>query len=240
MLRDLSYMLTYSNKLDDYSTLCRMLLASSTIVLLLIIRWSSMRIITEAVMLTLIFLFELYLASLARGLRGVLAGLKLIFLFAIIGTLVFCISYLVGWLAPHPTTLLPGVLRLVVLFLSFSLLFQLVSLQEWRSIISKLGLKNQAIVLSMVFSQIPAIIHYLSEAVTTIKLKYRGRKLHKVATPLTLLSFLTSRSLTESYLIYGLPTCSELTLYKRRDLHLYLMFVMLIALEVIIFNVLPF
>lgn len=239
MLRNLSYMLTYSNRLDDYSTLCRVLLTSSTIILLLTIRWSSTNVIVEVMRLTLVFLFELYLASLVRGLRGVLAGLKLIFLFAVIGTLVFCVSYLVGWLAPDPTTLMPGVLRLVALFLGFSLLFQLVSLQEWRSIISKLGLKNQAIVLSMVLSQVPTIIHYLSEAITTIKFKYKGRKPHKVAIPLTLLSFLTSRSLTESYLLYGLPICSELTLYKRKDSHLYLLFAVLIVLEVIVVNILP-
>ncbi|MEM2534432.1 MAG: hypothetical protein QXD12_01355, partial [Candidatus Nezhaarchaeales archaeon] len=222
-----------------YSTLCRALLASSTIVLLLIIRWSSESIAIELTRLILVLSFEFYLASLARGLRGVLAGLKLISLFAIIGALVFCVSYLVGWLAPGPIMLVPGMLRLVSLFLGFSLLFQLVSFQEWRSILSKLGLKNQSVILSMVLSQVPTIIHYLSEAITTVKLKYKGKRLHKVATPLTLLSFLTSRALTESYIVYGLPTYSELTTYKRRDLSLYLLFVILVLLEIMISNLLP-
>lgn len=99
---------------------------------------------------------------------------------------------------------------------------------------SKLGLKSQAIVLSMVLSQIPVVIRYLSEAITTIRLKYRGKKLHKVATPLALLSLLTSRALTESYLIYGLPASSELTVFKRKDLRLYLLFVTLVILEIMV------
>ncbi|MEM0217607.1 MAG: hypothetical protein QXM73_02500 [Candidatus Nezhaarchaeales archaeon] len=239
MLRDLPYMLACSGKLDDYSTLCRALLALSTIALLLIIRWSSGGIVIEVTRLVLVFSFELYLASLAIGLRGVLAGLKLISLFAIIGALIFCVSYLVGWLAPDPIMLVPGMLRLVSLFLGFSLLFQLVSLQEWRSILSRLGLKSQSIILSMVLSQVPTIIHYLSEAITTVKLKYKGKRLHKVATPLALLSFLTSRALTESYLIYGLPTYSKLTRYKRRDLSLYSLFIVLILLEIMIGGLLP-
>lgn len=239
MLRELSYMFTYSKKIEDHSTLARALAAFTTIALLLTARFLSRSITEEVARLTLIFSFELYLASRARGARGVLAGLKLILMFTIIGALVFYASYLLGWLAPNPTEIVPGALRLVAFFLGFSLMFQLVSLREWRGLMSKLGLKGQALALSMTMSQIPTTLYYLSEAATTIKLKYKGKRLHKMTVPLTLLSFLTSRSLAESYFIYGLPVMdSKLTIYKNKDVYLYLLLVVLVIVVTLI-DVLP-
>ncbi|MEM4576131.1 MAG: hypothetical protein QW701_01570 [Candidatus Nezhaarchaeales archaeon] len=228
MIRDLSYMLLYSNKMEDYSTLSRALLAFSTVILLLITRWLSQDVIYEGARLSLIILFELYLASKVRGMRGILAGLKLVLLFTVIGVVVLLISHLAGWLAPDLQTLLPGALRLVAFFLGFSLIFQLISLREWRSIMNALGMKRQAVALSMVLFQIPTIIHYLSEAATALKLKYKGKKPYKIVVPLTLLSFLTSRSLLETYVLYGVPADAKFTLYKSKDVHLYLPFILLI------------
>jgi len=239
VLRELSYMLTYSKKLEDYSTLARTLAASTIIALLLITRFLSRNILTEIVRLTLIFSFELCLASHMRGIRGVLAGLKLIVVFAITGTLVFYMSYLFGWLAPNPVQIVPGALRLVVLFLGFSLPFQLISLRELRSLMSKLSLDRQALALSMMLLQIPTTLYCLSEAATTIKLKYKGKKPYKIAVPLTLLSFLTSRGLAESYSIYGPPTMdAKLTMYKRKDVYLYSLLATLVF-GVALVNVLP-
>jgi len=239
VLRELSYMFTYSRKLEDYSTLARTLAAFTIIALLLITRFLSRDILTEIMRLTLIFSFELCLASHIRGMRGVLAGLKLILVFAIIGTLVFYVSCLFGWLAPNPAQIVPGALRLVVLFLGFSLSFQLISLREWRSLMSKLGLEEQALALSMMLSQMPTTLYDLSEAATTIRLKYKGKKPYKIAVPLTLLSFLISRSLTESYSIYGPPTMdAKLTMYKRKDIYLYSLLATLVF-GVALVNVLP-
>lgn len=234
MIRDLSYMLLYSNKMEVYSTLSRALSAFSTIALLLVTRWFTQDLVREIAILSIILLFELYLASKVRGLRGVLAGLKLILLFTVIGVAVLFISYLAGWLAPNPQTLLPGALRLVAFFLGFSLIFQLISLREWRSIMNKLGLKKQAMALSMVLFQVPTIIHYLSEAATALKLKYKGKKPYKIVVPLTLLSFLTSRSLLEAYILYGAPADTSFTLYKNKDFDLYLSFVLLVIGVVVI------
>ena len=240
MLRELSYMFTYSKKLEDYSTLARILVSSAIIALLLATRFLSRSTTVEIARLTLILSFELYLASRAREARGVLAGLKLILTFTIIGALVFYASYLLGWLAPNPVEIVPGSMRLVAFFLGFSLLFQLISLREWRGLMGKLGLNKQALALSMVMSQIPTTLYYLSEATTTIKLKYKGKRLYKVVVPLALLSFLTSRSLTESYLIYGAPTMAAgLSTHKKKDVHLYSLLIVL-AIGVALIDVLPF
>jgi len=240
VLKELSYMFTYSKRLEDYSTLARILAASAIITLLLVTRLLSRSTTVEVARLTLVFFFELYLASRVREARGILAGLKLILTFTIIGALVFYLSYLLGGLAPSPVEIVPGSLRLVTFFLGFSLLFQLISLQEWRSLMSKLGLKKQALALSMVMSQIPTTFYYLSEAATTIKLKYKGKRPYKIVVPLALLSFLTSRSLAESYLIYGVPiTTTRLSVHKKKDVYLYLLLVAL-AIGVALIGILPF
>jgi hypothetical protein len=239
VLKELTYMFTYSRTLEDYSVLARVLVASTTIALLMFARFLSRNIAVEVVKLALILSFELYLTSRVRETRGVLAGLKLILAFTIIGALVFYLSYLLGWLAPNPIEIVPGALRLVAFFLGFSLLFQLMSLREWRSILSKLGFKGQALAFSMAISQIPTTLYYLSEATTTIKLKYKGRRPYKIAVPLALLSLLTSRSLAESYTIYGPPAMDvKLTMYKKKDIYLYLSLAALVA-TVALIDVLP-
>jgi hypothetical protein len=105
---------------------------------------------------------------------------------------------------------------------------------------SKLGLKEQALTFSMMLSQIPTMLYYLSEAATTIKLKYKGKKPYKIVVPLTLLSFLTSRSLAESYSIYGSPTVTtKLTIYKKKDVYLYSLLAVLV-IGVTLIDSLPF
>ncbi len=239
VLRELSYMFTYSKRLEDYSTLARFLAASTTIALLLATRFLSRSITIEVVRLILIFSFELYLASRVREARGVLAGLKLILAFTVIGSLVFFLSHLLGWLAPNPIEVIPGALRLVAFFLGLSLLFQLISLREWRSLMNMLGLKKQALALSMVMSQMPTTLYNLSEATTTIKLKYKGKRPYKIVVPLALMSFLTSRGLAESYLIYGAPTVTaRLTTHKKMDAYLYLLLAILV-IGIALIDVMP-
>lgn len=230
MLRELSYMFTYSRRLEDYSTLARVLVASTIIALLMFARFLSRDVSVEVTKLAPILSFELYLTSRVRERQGILTGLKLILVFTIIGALVFYLSHLLGWLAPNPVEIVPGALRLVAFFLGFSLLFQLISLREWRSILSGLGFKGQALAFSMAISQIPTTLYYLSEAATAIKLKYRGKRPYKIAVPLALLSLLTSRSLAESYTIYGPPAMDvRLTTHKTKDIYLYSSLAVLVA-----------
>jgi hypothetical protein len=81
-------------------------------------------------------------------------------------------------------------------------------------------------------------VYYLSESAVTVKLKYKGRKLHKIAIPLILLTTYTSRSALESYLIYGEPPTEKLTLWKRRDAVIYVSTLLLVVLVLIVLSTL--
>jgi glucan phosphoethanolaminetransferase (alkaline phosphatase superfamily) len=141
-------------------------------------------------------------------------------------------------LAPDPTTIPVAALRLVVLFTALTLLLQVVSLREWASVLRRLGFKSAADLYALVLLQLPVVAYYLSESAVTLKLKYRGRRLHKIAIPLILLTTYTSRSALESYLIYGEPPAEKLTLWRRRDAVLYAYTLLLIVLVLLVLSTL--
>ncbi|MEL9999777.1 MAG: hypothetical protein QXH02_01580 [Desulfurococcaceae archaeon] len=228
-IRDFSYVFTYAKKLENSSTLSRILVALTAVTLAFLARLLSKSILVEAIRLSLVLALELIVVSYFRGFRPLIAALKLVMLFIAVGTAIFCASYFVGWAAPEPASILLGAVALLAFFLAFSLLFQLLSLKEWRRVFALLGSKKYALLFSLVISQIPVTIYYASEAFTTIKLKYGGRKLHRVVVPLVLLSLYNARSLLESHLLYGVFYEADLTLLKRKDLLLYSIAVPVIA-----------
>ena len=221
MLREFSYLFTYSRRFENYSTLARFIFPSSIIILLFTSMHISRNLIVEVYMYTSIFLVELIMASHIRGVRSIINGLKLIISFIIVGSIVFYISSLLGWLSPDPFRIIPGALRLVAFFTALVLFFQVITIREWRRIFNALGLKKQSMLFSMIMLQIPTTMYYLSEAATTIRLKYKGKKIHKIVVPLILLSLYTSRSMIESYVLYGVSLESKLTLFKKKDIFIY-------------------
>lgn len=235
-IRDFSYMFTCARKLEDFSTLSRILTALTAIVSVFLSRSLSENTVVEATRLMLVLVLELTIASHFRGIRTLLASLKLAIFFIAIGALVYYLSYAVGWAFPEPASIFLGAITLVELLLAFSLLFQLLSLREWRRILSLFGFRKHAVLFSLVVSQIPVTIYYTSEAFTTIRLKYGGKRLYRMIVPLVLLSLHNARSILESHLLYGVSYESKLTVFKRRDLTLY----SIIALFAAIFLALEF
>lgn len=222
MLRELSYLFVQSKRMEQFSMLSRLSTAIFIIVYLTYTRFGS-RLETEVVRTTLILVVVFAVLSMMRGLRTVLSGIKLIALFTLVGALVFYVSNLVGWLSPDPSIIPLGALRLLAFFLSFSLFFQVISLEEWRYLFNKVGLKSQAWMLPVVIAHIPIAINYLSESSVTIKLKYKSKRPYKLVVPLILLSLYTARGLYEAHLIYGgvSKTASKPVFFKKHDLVLY-------------------
>ncbi|MEM3805831.1 MAG: hypothetical protein QXM43_06155 [Desulfurococcaceae archaeon] len=184
----------------------------------------------EVIRTALVLFVVLAIMSLVRGLRIVLEGIRLFLLFTLAGALVFYLSYILGWLAPDPVNIPVGALRLVAFFLSFSLFFQVLSLEEWRYVFSKIGLKTQSHLLSVTAAHIPVLLNYLSESAVAIKLKFKGKKLYKLVVPLILLSLYTARGLYEAHLIYGatLRPRVKFTIFKKKDVLLYCIVLLLI------------
>jgi hypothetical protein len=191
-------------------------------------RLYSSTLLEEIVGLILILIYEMLIASWIRGFKGVISGLKLYLIFTAISSVVFLVSSLFGMLAPDPTTIPVAALRLVVFFIVLTLLFQLISLDEWRTIFEKLGLKTPSELYPLILLQLPLTLYYLSESATAVKLKYKGRRLHRVVVPLILLTAHTSRSILESYVIYGFSSRVKIKLISKYDIIIYITLTILI------------
>jgi hypothetical protein len=238
VLRDFAYLLAYSEKAREYGLVARLVVPLVALGLVFYVRTASRSLLGEVSGLLAVFTHELVFMSRIRGLKSSLSGLRLYVLFTALSSLVFAASSLLGMLAPDPTTIPVAALRLVVLFTALTLLLQVVSFREWTSILRKLGLKFVADLYTLVLLQLPVVVYYLSESAVTVKLKYKGRKLHKIAIPLILLTTYTSRSALESYLIYGEPPTEKLTLWKRRDAVIYVSTLLLVVLVLTVLSTL--
>jgi hypothetical protein len=238
VLRDFAYLLAYSEKAREYGLVARLTLPLVALGLVFYVRTASRSLLGEVSGLLAVFTYELVFMSRIRGLKSSLSGLRLYVLFTALSSLVFVASSLLGMLAPDPTIIPVAALRLVVLFTALTLLLQVVSLREWTSILRKLGLKFVADLYTLVLLQLPVVVYYLSESAVTVKLKYKGRKLHKIAIPLILLTTYTSRSALESYLIYGEPPTEKLTLWRRRDAVIYVSTLLLVVLVLTVLSTL--
>lgn len=223
MLRDFSYLLISSKKLEEFSFTSRLVTGLTfTFLAIVAFRYAQEGWIIRITRLLAIFSAQLLIISYLRGLRALLMGLRLLLFFILVGTAILYIGPLFGWSSPHPLDALTGVIGLVVIFITLSLFFQLVSIREWRRVFEILHLKRHALLFSLVLLQMPLTLYYLSEAFTTIKLKYGGKRLHKVVIPMVLLLLYTSRSYLEAYMLYGLPERCKLEKFKSRDVLLYL------------------
>jgi hypothetical protein len=202
MLRELSYLLVHSKKLEDYGVVPRLVASTALLMLLLLSRFSGSST-TEALRMLVILAAALSLSSIAKGFKAVASGLKLVLVFTIVGFAIFYLNSLFGLARPSLEYVVLGSLRIVAFFACFSLFFQLLSPREWRVVLSKLGARRLSVLYSIALIQVPVVLFYLSEAVTTIKLKYGGKRLYRAAVPLVLFSVHTSRSLYEAHLVYG-------------------------------------
>jgi len=228
LLRDLTYLLVYSEKIQRFGLITRLIIPIVVLYLIFHTRLYSSTLLEEIVGLILILIYEMLIASWIRGFKGVISGLKLYLIFTAISSVVFLISSLFGMLAPDPTTIPVAALRLVVFFIVLTLLFQLISLDEWRTIFEKLGLKTPSELYPLILLQLPLTLYYLSESATAVKLKYKGRRLHRVVVPLILLTAHTSRSILESYVIYGFSSRVKIKLISKYDIIIYITLTILI------------
>lgn len=228
MLRDLTYLLVYSEKIQRFGLITRLIIPIVVLYLIFHTRLYSSTLLEEIVGLILILIYEMLIASWIRGFKGVISGLKLYLIFTAISSVVFLVSSLFGMLAPDPTTIPVATLRLVVFFIVLTLLFQLISLDEWRTIFEKLGLKTPSELYPLILLQLPLTLYYLSESATAVKLKYKGRRLHRVVVPLILLTAHTSRSILESYVIYGFSSRVKIKLISKYDIIIYITLTILI------------
>jgi hypothetical protein len=234
LLRDFAYILAYSDRAKRYGLFSRLASPIVTLGLVFYLRLSSRSLLGEISGLLAVFIYELLLISRLRGIKGFLLGLRLYAVFTVLSSLVFLASRILGMLAPNPITIPVAALRLIVLFTALSLLFQAISLGEWRTILGKLGLKTIREVYTLVLLQLPIVLYYLSESAVTIKLKYKGKRLHRIAIPLILLTAYTSRSALESRIIYGENPAENLKLSNKRDIALYLSTLLLIFLVLLL------
>jgi len=219
-IRDFSYLFIYSKKLEEYSTLARIVF-TSTLVTASILAARNNSILSMLLGLVYVVSIALYVIASFRGWRVLLNAISLVGFFLMIGSSIYIISYFMGWSRPTPLEVVTGSLLTLALFLSFSCLFQLISLREWRRILDLLGLKSISLLLSLTVLLVPTVLVYTSEAFTAIKLKYGNRGLHRVIIPLVLYTFFVSRSLAESYTLFGVMSETKLTTWKSKDVYLY-------------------
>jgi len=234
LLRDLAYLLVYSEKTQRFGLISRLIIPVVILYLIFYVRLYSNTLFEEVVGLFLILIYELLVASWIRGFRGIISGLKLYLIFTAISSVVVLISGLLGMLAPEPATIPVTALRLVVFFIALILLFQLISLNEWRTIFEKLGLKTLSELYPLTLLQLPLVLYYLSESATAVKLKYKGRRLHRIVVPLILLVAHTSKSILESYVIYEFPSRVEIRLIGKRDVIIYITLIVLVIIILLI------
>ncbi|MET1159571.1 MAG: hypothetical protein ABWW65_01285 [Thermoprotei archaeon] len=231
MLREFSYLLTSSRKSREHGMLLRILIPLTVLALLVYTRLTTTNPVVETGILVLLLAYTLLVSSYFKGFRSVVSGLKLVLLFTVLGALIFLVSTLTGLPGPKPVDIVVGAVRLVVFFLVFSLFFQLLAVSEIRSFFNKLGLRTLSQLFSMVFMQLPLVFYYLSESSITIRLKYRGKRLYRIAIPLVLLIVHTSQSLIESYMLYGYSNINTTTKwFEKKDLLLYTELVVLTLL----------
>ncbi len=229
LLRDLAYLLVYSEKTQKFGLISRLIIPVVVLYSIFYARLYSSTLLEEAVELILVLIYELLLASWIRGLRGVLSGLKLYLIFTAISSLVFLISSLPGVLILDPTTIPVLALRLVAFFTALTLFFQLISLGEWRAIFEKIGLRTLSELYPLTLLQLPLTLYYLSESATAVKLKFKGRRLHRVVVPLILLVAYTSRNILESHVIYGFSSSVKIRLIGERDVIIYIVLTVLVV-----------
>jgi hypothetical protein len=228
-IKDFSYVFAYSKKLDEYSTLARLMFASFMVAASIIVRFFTVNDLDVVVRLTLILLIEILITSHFKSMSTTLKSLKLVAIFVVIGAIIHLLSYITGWVAPRPQDVVMSSIQIVALFLAFSLYFQLISLSEWRRLLHVAGFKQLSTLFTFVVTQIPISMYYASEAFTTIRLKYGNKRIYKVVVPLVLLSMYTARSLAESYYLYGVHSEFKLSVFKFKDTLLYSVILVLLA-----------
>ncbi|MEM0297530.1 MAG: hypothetical protein QXS42_02225 [Zestosphaera sp.] len=220
MLRELAYMFLYAGDDKGLSTVCR-IIAPLWLTALTLSSRASPNPTTYYLTPLSVLMVEFALAGYVRSWRLVLSGLRLVLLFTLVSTAIFALSTFINPPAPPIPELASGVARLVSLFLGFTLLFQLVSLREWRGVLHRIGLRRQSLIISMIMTQLPTTLMHFSEALTTVRLKYVGRRVERLVTPLTYYTVLNTRNVVEAYAQYPPSVRARLTLLKGRDLMIY-------------------
>ncbi len=219
MLRELAYIFLYNEKSKAYSTLGKAVFSLSLISLL----YFSTKLggVLYYAYPIAIACVELCLVSYLKGFYRALKAVTTIAFFITLGSAVFAFNRLLGYPSPQYGEIVVGAVRVFSFFLAFSLFFQLISLSEWRGIMIRLGFRNQALIISMINILLPLTLIHFSEALVTVKLKYGGKKLTSLVTPLAFLAVMNSRNIVEAYSLYPPRIEGEASLFKPRDLILY-------------------
>ncbi|MCY0868229.1 MAG: hypothetical protein OWQ48_03240 [Desulfurococcus sp.] len=231
MIRDLAYMFLTSRRDLGFSTLGKILYSSSIIILLVLSRNVGNPLVYTTYPVV-VLLVELIFLSVHKGYRVVFSGLKLMLVFVMLGVLLFMLSSLVGTPAPSAVEIIVGSIRMIAFFLAFTLFFQLITIREWLGILAKLGLHEYAVVLALTLSQVPLMLVYFSEAHTAVSLKYGKKTPGVLVTPLIYHSALTARSRLEALLQYPIRPLAQLTVFRWRDIYLYIIVLILALLLV--------
>lgn len=227
MLKELAYLFLYNSKSKEYSTLSKAAFSLSMLALL----YFSWRMggYLSYIYPVLIACVELGMVSYLKGASKALKGLAFIAFFILIGTAIFMLNRALGLPSPRYEEVVTGSVRLFAFFLAFSLFFQLISLEEWRGIMLKLGLRDQALMFSVIGVLLPLTLMQFSEALTTVKLKYGGKRLTSLVVPMAFLAVMNSRNIVEAMIVYPPRVEGYISLFKPRDLILYVILAALLA-----------
>ena len=219
MLRDLAYIFLYNEKSKAYSTVGKAVFTLSLISLTYFS--TSLGGVLRYTYPIVIACVELGIASYLKGVSRALKAVSTVAFFIALGSTIFAINRFLGYPSPQYSEIVVGAVRIFSFFLAFSLFFQLISLGEWRGVMTRLGFRNQALIISMINILLPLTLMHFSEALVTVKLKYGGRRLTSLVTPLAFLAVMNSRNIVEAYSLYPPRIEGEASLFKPRDLILY-------------------
>jgi hypothetical protein len=229
MIRGLSYLFLFSDKRLGYSVLSRIILILSLLIILILSR-SVHNFYIYISYPIIILASEFVILTIIGRLRKVLSGIFMIAIFILIGIIIQLINVFLRLPAPGLTEIIIGSFRLTAFFIGFTLIFQLINVREWRSILSRLGLTEHAQTITMVLAQIPVILTYFSEALVTLRLKYKGRKIFSAITPLIYYTAQNSRNIIETYIMYPMKESREnINLFNKKDLLIYIYIISLIT-----------
>lgn len=190
----------------------------------------AMSSIIEFSMITILLAFD-------NRLSAYLNGLKVIFLFVLIGALFYVFSLFTGIGPKSIINVIIGVIKTALLIMPFSLFVSWLAPIEISFILEKSGLNRVGVMLRAAISQIPILLLETSDSFFTIKLKYGRRKLYRAVYYMILQSFLLGKSFYEAYYVYGLPT-SRIYLIKKAKTELIVMMISLMVVSLTIIYIL--
>uniref|UniRef100_A0A7C5UTR2 Energy-coupling factor transporter transmembrane protein EcfT n=1 Tax=Ignisphaera aggregans TaxID=334771 RepID=A0A7C5UTR2_9CREN len=233
MLRDIAYSFIY-NSSTNLSVVTRISIPVSIVLYLLVNPFLKLKPLANLIYITPALLMALTVICISGSFKRILGGLQFVMLFMVIGLMINLLAGIFGFWTTNLVDVAIASMRGAVMFMTITLIFQWVKIEEIQWLLEKIGLGRLGVSIAVAFSQLPHIIVMYLEALVTVKLKYGSRYLYKVLLPLTLYTINHAREVAEAIYIHGMSKCFVDVSIKIKDVIIMILFsfILLIALSI--------